>query len=461
MTAYNEENFVSNSSITLETPEVQKLRPRISLIGVGGGGGNALKTMVEQGLDGVELFAVNTDVQDLENLSGVTSIPIGSHSTQGMGAGADPKVGKKAAEESQEEIRRYLEGTHMLFITACLGGGTGTGAAPVIAQLAKDMGILTVGIVTTPWKFEGKKRMSSAKSGVDELCSILDTVIVIPNQNIFRVINEKTPMKECEDLVNKTLHDGVSAISALIMKNGSINIDFADVKTIMQHRGKAVFGVGTASGEDRAILSAEAAISNPMLDDLSLKGTKGLLVSLTAGSDINPFEIDSALSLIQKDVGEDCEVIFGVFPDEEIGDSFRTAVIATGMDQSVDETIIDINDHDNNSKGQNFIDIIDENTSSGNTNDKNVELPLRTASPDIPHNMDTDDTSFEEDFSESIESLADENISNLPDAEDWENDDGVPLFNNDRFAPSEDDQEDESQLEIPALQRFLGRIKGN
>ena len=461
MTAYDEENFVSNSSITLETPEVQKLRPRISLIGVGGGGGNALKTMVEQGLEGVELFAVNTDVQDLENLSGVTSIPIGSHSTQGMGAGADPKVGKKAAEESQEEIRRYLEGTHMLFITACLGGGTGTGAAPVIAQLAKDMGILTVGIVTTPWKFEGKKRMSSAKSGVDELCSILDTVIVIPNQNIFRVINEKTPMKECEDLVNKTLHDGVSAISALIMKNGSINIDFADVKTIMQHRGKAVFGVGTASGEDRAILSAEAAISNPMLDDLSLKGTKGLLVSLTAGSDINPFEIDSALSLIQKDVGEDCEVIFGVFPDEEIGDSFRTAVIATGMDQSADKTVIDINDHDNNSKGQNFIDIIDENTSSGNTNDKNVELPLRTASPDIPHNMDTDDTSFEEDFSESIESLADENISNLSDAEDWENDDGVPLFNNDRFDPSEDDQEDESQLEIPALQRFLGRIKGN
>ena len=461
MTAYDEENFVSNSSITLETPEVEKLRPRISLIGVGGGGGNALKTMVEQGLDGVELFAVNTDVQDLKNLSGVTSIAIGSHSTQGMGAGADPKVGKKAAEESQEEIRRYLEGTHMLFITACLGGGTGTGAAPVIAQLAKDMGILTVGIVTTPWKFEGKKRMSSAKTGIDELCSILDTVIIIPNQNIFRVINEKTPMKECEDLVNKTLHDGVSAISALIMKNGSINIDFADVKTIMQHKGKAVFGVGTASGEDRAVLSAEAAISSPMLDDLSLKGTKGLLVSLTAGSDINPFEIDSALSLIQKDVGEDCEVIFGVFPDEEIGDSFRTAVIATGMDQNVDETVVDINNSDKNPVDQNFIDVIDENVSSSNKDDENVELPLRNIAPDIPHNMDADEASFEEDFSKSIESLADENISNLPDAEDWENDDGVPLFNNDRFDPSEDDREDESQLEIPALQRFLGKIKGN
>ena len=461
MTAYDEENFVSNSSITLETPEVEKLRPRISLIGVGGGGGNALKTMVEQGLDGVELFAVNTDVQDLENLSGVTSIAIGSHSTQGMGAGADPKVGKKAAEESQEEIRRYLEGTHMLFITACLGGGTGTGAAPVIAQLAKDMGILTVAIVTTPWKFEGKKRMSSAKTGIDELCSILDTVIIIPNQNIFRVINEKTPMKECEDLVNKTLHDGVSAISALIMKNGSINIDFADVKTIMQHKGKAVFGVGTASGEDRAVLSAEAAISNPMLDDLSLKGTKGLLVSLTAGSDINPFEIDSALSLIQKDVGPDCEVIFGVFPDEEIGDSFMTAVIATGMDQNVDETVVDINNSDKNPVDQNFIDVIDENVSSSNKDDENVEIPLRNIAPDIPHNMDADDASFEEDFSKSIESLADENISNLPDAEDWENDDGVPLFNNDRFDPSEDDREDESQLEIPALQRFLGKIKGN
>ncbi|MDA8851930.1 cell division protein FtsZ [Hyphomicrobiales bacterium] len=461
MSTYDEENFVSNSSITLETPEVEKLRPRISLIGVGGGGGNALKTMVEEGLDGVELFAVNTDVQDLENLTGVTSIPIGSHATQGMGAGADPKIGKKAAEESQEEIRRYLEGTHMLFITACLGGGTGTGAAPVIAQLAKDMGILTVGIVTTPWKFEGKKRMLSAKSGVDELCSILDTVIVIPNQNIFRVINEKTPMKECEDLVNKTLHDGVSAISALIMKNGSINIDFADVKTIMQHKGKAVFGVGTASGEDRAILSAEAAISNPMLDDLSLKGTKGLLVSLTAGSDINPFEIDSALSLIQKDVGDDCEVIFGVFPDDEIGDSFRTAVIATGMEQNAQETVVDLN-IDNNPSGQNFVDILDENNLSSGINEDNIELEVKKINPDVPHNISSkEDSNFDEDFSQSIESLADENISSLPEAEDWENDDGVPLFNNDRFDPSQEDKEDESQLEIPALQRFFGRIKGN
>ena len=461
MSTYDEENFVSNSSITLETPEVEKLRPRISLIGVGGGGGNALKTMVEEGLDGVELFAVNTDVQDLENLTGVTSIPIGSHATQGMGAGADPKIGKKAAEESQEEIRRYLEGTHMLFITACLGGGTGTGAAPVIAQLAKDMGILTVGIVTTPWKFEGKKRMLSAKSGVDELCSILDTVIVIPNQNIFRVINEKTPMKECEDLVNKTLHDGVSAISALIMKNGSINIDFADVKTIMQHKGKAVFGVGTASGEDRAILSAEAAISNPMLDDLSLKGTKALLVSLTAGSDINPFEIDSALSLIQKDVGDDCEVIFGVFPDDEIGDSFRTAVIATGMEQNAEETVVDLN-IDNNPSGQNFVDILDENNLSSGINEDNIELEVKKITPDVPHNISSkEDSNFDEDFSQSIESLADENISSLPEAEDWENDDGVPLFNNDRFDPSQEDKEDESQLEIPALQRFFGRIKGN
>ncbi|MDA9035058.1 cell division protein FtsZ [Hyphomicrobiales bacterium] len=461
MSTYDEENFVSNSSITLETPEVEKLRPRISLIGVGGGGGNALKTMVEEGLDGVELFAVNTDVQDLENLTGVTSIPIGSHATQGMGAGADPKIGKKAAEESQEEIRRYLEGTHMLFITACLGGGTGTGAAPVIAQLAKDMGILTVGIVTTPWRFEGKKRMLSAKSGVDELCSILDTVIVIPNQNIFRVINEKTPMKECEDLVNKTLHDGVSAISALIMKNGSINIDFADVKTIMQHKGKAVFGVGTASGEDRAILSAEAAISNPMLDDLSLKGTKGLLVSLTAGSDINPFEIDSALSLIQKDVGDDCEVIFGVFPDDEIGDSFRTAVIATGMEQNAEETVVDLN-IDNNPSGQNFVDILDENNLSSVINEDNIELEVKKITPDVPHNISSkEDSNFDEGFSQSIESLADENISSLPEAEDWENDDGVPLFNNDRFDPSQEDKEDESQLEIPALQRFFGRIKGN
>jgi cell division protein FtsZ len=349
----------------------------------------------------------------------------------------------------------------MLFITACLGGGTGTGAAPVIAQLAKDMGILTVAIVTTPWEFEGKKRMLSAKSGVDELCSILDTVIVIPNQNIFRVINEKTPMKECEDLVNKTLHDGVSAISALIIKNGSMNIDFADVVTIMQHKGKAVFGVGTASGEDRASLSAEAAISNPMLDDLSLKGTKGLLVSLTAGSDINPFEIASALSLIQKDVGDDCEVIFGVFPDDEIGDGFRTAVIATGMEQNAEETVVELN-IDNNPSGQNFVDIIDENNLSSGINEDNIELEVKKITPDVPHNISSKEVSnFNEDFSQSIESLADENISTLPEAEDWENDDGVPLFNNDRFDPSQEDKEDESQLEIPALQRFFGRIKGN
>ena len=451
MTTYDDENFVSNSSISLETPEIEKLRPRLSLIGVGGGGGNALKTMVEQGLDGVELFAANTDVQDLENLKGVTPISIGSHSTEGLGAGADPKVGKKAAEESQEEIRRYLEGTHMLFITACLGGGTGTGAAPVIAQLAKDMGILTVAIVTTPWSFEGKKRMSSAKSGIDELCAILDTVIVIPNQNIFRIINEKTPMKECEDLVNKTLYDGVSAISALIMKNGSINIDFADVKTIMQHKGKAVFGVGVSSGEDRAILSAEDAISNPMLDDLSLKGTKGLLVSLTAGADINPFEIQGALSVIQKDVGEECEVIFGIFQDEQMGDNFKTAVIATGMDQSVEEKIVEIN-KENNSTESKFVDVINDNEQ------ENIELEVKKTSPEEPHNMDFDDyNDFDDDFSES---LSDENISNLPEPEDWEKDDGVPLFNSDRFDSSEEEDDSNSQLEIPALQRFFGKIKG-
>jgi cell division protein FtsZ len=226
--------------------------------------------------------------------------------------------------------------------------------------------------------------MSSAKNGIDELCSILDTVIVIPNQNIFRIINEKTPMKECEDLVNKTLYDGVSAISALIMKNGSINIDFADVKTIMQHKGKAVFGVGVSSGEDRAILSAEDAISNPMLDDLSLKGTKGLLVSLTAGADINPFEIQGALSVIQKDVGEECEVIFGIFQDEEMGDNFKTAVIATGMDQTVEEKVVDINP-ENDLSESNFVDVINDNEP------ENVELEVKKTSPEQPHNIDPDD----------------------------------------------------------------------
>ena len=258
-------------------------------------------------------------------------------------------------------------------------------------------------------------------------------------------------MKECEDLVNKTLYDGVSAISALIMKNGSINIDFADVKTIMQHKGKAVFGVGVSSGEDRAILSAEDAISNPMLDDLSLKGTKGLLVSLTAGADINPFEIQGALSVIQKDVGEECEVIFGIFQDEEMGDNFKTAVIATGMDQTVEEKVVDINP-ENDSSESNFVDVINDNEP------ENVELEVKKTSPEEPHNIDPDDyNDFDDDFSES---LSEENISNLPEPEDWEKDDGVPLFNSDRFDSTEDDIETDSQLEIPALQRFFGKIKG-
>ena len=258
-------------------------------------------------------------------------------------------------------------------------------------------------------------------------------------------------MKECEDLVNKTLYDGVSAISALIMKNGSINIDFADVKTIMQHKGKAVFGVGTSTGEDRAILSAENAISNPMLDDLSLKGTKGLLVSLTAGADINPFEIQGALSVVQKDVGEECEVIFGIFQDEEMGDTFKTAVIATGMDQIVEENIVDFSNEIKSSEN-NFVDIIEDN------HPENIELEVKKTSPEEPHNMELDDyNDFDEDFSES---LAEENISNLPEPEDWEKDDGVPLFNSDRFDSSEEEDEPNSQLEIPALQRFFGKIKG-
>ena len=442
-------------SIELSAPEVEKLKPRLALLGIGGGGGNALKTMIDCGLKGVDLYAVNTDAQALEEHDQTTRIQIGADITKGLGAGADPKIGKKAAQESMEEIKSYLKGINMLFITACMGGGTGTGAAPVIAKTAKEMGILTVGVVTTPWKYDGTKRMKMAKAGIDELSKCLDTLIVVPNENVFRVANIDTSFDECNEIINRTLYDGVSAISSLITKRGRINIDFADVKTIMAFIGKAMFGVGQASGDDRAVMAAKTSISNPMLDGINLRDAKGLLISITANTEITPVEIDAATNVIQSEVNnpDDCEIITGVFMDEDIGDELIVATVATGMNDGEEDTIVDIEPSQTSAPDQ-----VDEDST------QSIELEVRQVSQDLPASSE-DYTDFEEgnnpnETSDDIglekseeTNLPEDNdtVENLPEPEDWENDD-VPLFKSDRLDHSDDDDLN-SQMEIPAFLR--------
>ena len=436
-------------SIELSAPEVEKLKPRLALLGIGGGGGNALKTMIDCGLKGVDLYAVNTDAQALEEHDQTTRIQIGANITKGLGAGADPKIGKKAAQESLEEIESYLKGINMLFITACMGGGTGTGAAPVVSKLAKEMGILTVCVVTTPWKYDGTKRMKMAKDGINELSKCLDTLIVVPNENVFRVANIDTSFDECNEIINRTLYDGVSAISSLITKRGRINIDFADVKTIMAFIGKAMFGVGQSSGDDRAVMAAKTSISNPMLDGINLRDAKGLLISITANTEITPVEIDAATNVIQNEVNnpDDCEIITGVFMDEELGDELIVATVATGMNDESDDKVVEID------KPQ-----IDEINQDNADSPQSIELEVRKVGHDQPVNTedypDLDELEDSNEDTQDKEKTSKEDnqvIEELPEPEDWENDD-VPLFKSDRL-DNNDDEDFDSQMEIPAFLR--------
>ena len=404
---------------------------------------------IDCGLKGVDLYAVNTDAQALEEHDQTTRIQIGANITKGLGAGADPKIGKKAAQESIEELKSYLKGINMLFITACMGGGTGTGAAPVIANLAKEMGILTVGVVTTPWKYDGTKRMRMAKEGIEELSKCLDTLIVVPNENVFRVANIETSFDECNEIINRTLYDGVSAISSLITKRGRINIDFADVKTIMAFVGKAMFGVGQASGDDRAVIAAKTSISNPMLDGINLRDSKGLLISITANTEITPVEIDAATNVIQNEVNnpDECEIITGVFMDEELGDELIVATVATGMCDQTDDGIVEIETP-----------VLDHSQSSSN-DIQTVELEVRKVDQDYPVNAEEypdlidEDLDYQSENSVEIDDQNDQKVSgDLPDPEDWENDD-VPLFKSDRLDNSDEENSYDSQMEIPAFLR--------
>ena len=308
------------------------LKPQITVIGVGGGGGNAINNMIEEGLAGVEFIAANTDAQVLATSKASRRIQLGAQITEGLGAGSLPEVGRAAAEESIDEIMDHLAGSHMCFVTAGMGGGTGTGAAAVIAQAARNAGILTVGVVTKPFTFEGNRRMKTAEIGVEALRQAADTVIVIPNQNLFRIADTRTTFAEAFMTADRVLYSGVGCITDLIVKEGLINLDFADVKSVMRGMGRAMMGTGEASGDRRALNAAEAAIANPLLDDISMKGAKGVLISISGGSDMTLFEVDEAASRIRDEVQDDADIVVGAIFDRELDGKFRVSVVATGLD---------------------------------------------------------------------------------------------------------------------------------
>ena len=318
--------------IALSLPKTVELKPRIVVIGVGGAGGNAVNNMIAAGLDGVDFVVANTDAQALALSKADRKVQLGGGITQGLGAGMRPEIGEQSAEESLDEILEHLDGAHMLFVAAGMGGGTGTGAAPVIARAARDRGILTVGIVTKPFQFEGTRRMKLAEQGIENLYGAVDTMITIPNQNLFRVATEQTTMSDAFAMADEVLHSGVRGVTDLMVVPGLINLDFNDVRTVMDEMGKAMMGTGEATGERRAIEAAEAAINNPLLDDVSLKGAKGVLINITGGRDLTLYEVDEAASLIRGQVDEDANIIVGSALDNDLDGIVRVSVVATGVE---------------------------------------------------------------------------------------------------------------------------------
>jgi cell division protein FtsZ len=327
-------NEEATMTINLNIPDIRELKPRITVFGTGGAGGNAVNNMITSGLVGCDFVVATTDAQALTMSKAERVIQMGVQVTEGLGAGSQPEIGRAAAEEVMDEIRDHLSGAHMVFVTAGMGGGTGTGAAPVVARCAKEMGILTVGVVTKPFHFEGVRRMRVADNGIQELHKVVDTLLIIPNQNLFRVANEKTTFADAFAMADQVLYSGVACITDLMVKEGLINLDFADVRAVMREMGKAMMGTGEASGEKRALAAAEAAISNPLIDDASMKGARGLLISITGGKDLTLYEVDEAATRIREEVDQDANIIVGATFDESLDGVIRVSVVATGIDQA-------------------------------------------------------------------------------------------------------------------------------
>ena len=324
-------------SINIGGGELKELKPRILVLGVGGAGGNAINAMIEAGMEGVEFVAVNTDAQDLKMSKAHAKIQIGMNLTKGLGAGAKHDIGQAAADESLNEIANYMQGANMVFITSGMGGGTGTGASHVIAKAARELNILTVGVTTLPFSYEGPKRMRRAVEGLEQFKKHLDTVIVVPNQNLFKIASETTTFEESFNLSNNVLKHGVQSVTDLMVRPGMINLDFADVETVMSSMGKAMMGTGEAEGADRAMLATEMALNNPLIDEYSLQGAKGLLINITGGKDLTLFEVDQAVNKIRAEVDPEAELIFGAIKDENMNGKIRVSIVATALDGSKSE----------------------------------------------------------------------------------------------------------------------------
>ena len=480
-------------TINFKTPDIKELKPRILVLGVGGAGGNAINGMIDAGLQGVEFIAVNTDAQDLRLSKAQTKIQMGLNLTKGLGAGAKLDIGQAAADESLNEIVNILQGANMVFITAGMGGGTGTGSAHVIARAAKELNILTVGVITLPFLYEGPSRMRKAQQGLEELRKHVDTIIVVPNQNLFKIASEQTTFEESFALSNDVLLHGVQSITDLMVRPGLINLDFADVETVMSSMGKAMMGTGQAEGEGRAVKAAESAINNPLIDDYSLKGAKGLLVNITGGKDLKLFEVDEAVNKVRAEVDPEAELIIGAITDENLDGLMRVSIVATALDGQQPEPKSVINmvhriqnrnpgysefsnsgsmqsfnfTNNNNSiitNGANALKI-EEEVKTDNLSAKSIDSNdlNETSSTLTTEVLDQTDASFTSSVKSELESNIEDRASESNGLENFElsEDDAPELFNSNTneelSVPSEEiKSEEEEDLEIPA---FLRRQK--
>ena len=489
-------------TINFKTPEIKELQPRLLVLGVGGAGGNAINEMIDHGLQGVEFIAVNTDAQDLKLSKAKGRVQIGLNLTKGLGAGAKLDIGQAAADESLNEIVNILQGANMVFIAAGMGGGTGTGAAHVIARAAKELNILTVGVVTLPFMYEGPSRMRRAQQGLEELRKHVDTIIVIPNQNLFKIANEQTTFEDSFNLSNNVLMHGVQSITDLMVRPGLINLDFADVETVMASMGKAMMGTGEAEGEGRALKAAEMAISNPLIDDYTLKGAKGLLINITGGKDLKLFEVDEAVNKVRAEVDPEAELIIGAITDVALDGKMRVSIVATSLDGQQPEAKSVINmvhriqnrnpgysDFGNTTSAQSFnfsttmastpitdganaLKLENEVIEEQETNISSSE----TFSQNAMNNAESEilEETFSNEFNDSEQSNLDESINSLNETEQTSNglenfgvkeESALDLFNSDSESTdsnsllseeNRDDNLDEDDLEIPA---FLRRQK--
>ncbi len=430
------------------------LHPKITVLGVGGSGGNAVNNMMNSNLEGVDFLIANTDAQALQISSCPNKIQLGLNSTRGLGAGMRPDIGRQAAEEAIHEIAEKLDGSHMLFVAAGMGGGTGTGAAPVIAKLARERGILTVGVVTKPFHFEGSQRMKLAEKGIEELQQFVDTLLIIPNQNLFRIANEKTTFSDAFKMADDVLYAGVRGVTDLMVQPGMINLDFSDIKTVMSEMGKAMMGTGEASGEGRAVAAAEAAIANPLIDDVSLKGAKGLIINITGGKDITLYEVDEAANRIKQEVDEEANIIYGTTCDDRLDGLVRVSIVATGIDSNVSinakplESFATVNLNndvyklDQINQENNETSIFENEVNYQDTN-SDVEIENDQESQLSENNIDNDQV---ENLNENTETIKEEIASNhvnmeISDIQEEEDNEGIIVDNEDFILP--DNQENQ------------------